>query len=150
MFQLYFDTQSVNVEFARPNGTIRFKMVTPIYFTLGLWRVAVQNIFCNHEGPGQMGATYLVSNFIQTTMLNGIEQKILFLVPTTVPNPSALDPKTNRSKTCLCTSPSVLSYYNVNVAEMTEFDLVFQKGDGSALNFSEKFECTILLRFEKK
>lgn len=150
MFQLYFDTKAKNAEFSRFNGRIRFKMPTALYLTIGLWKVTVQNVLCNHEGAGDLGVLYLMSNIVQSTLLNGVEQKILFAVSATIPSPTTIDPETKKPKTCICTSPSVLSYYNVNATEMTEFDVSFRKGDGATVAFSDRFECAILLRFEKK
>ena len=145
MFELLFDSSGENVAFSRRNGRIVIKLHTPIYFTPGVWQVAVSNLICNHAPTGRShpsyeGAVYVESKLVHSKLVNGRERNVLYL--------AKLNAKSGAP--CICGIPIVPSYCEIALAELAEFDMSFVLGNGDDVTFDSKFEFAIVLSFIKQ
>ena len=145
MFELLFDSTGENVTFLRSNGRIGFKLHAPIYFTPGVWQVAVSNLICNHpptgsSHPSYEGAVYVESNLVHSKFLNGREHNVLYLTKLSATSGAP----------CICGSPIVLSYCEIALTELSEFEMSFVLGNGDDVAFDSKFEFAIALSFIKQ
>ena len=144
MFELIFDSTGENVTFSRRNGRIGFKLHTPIYFSPGTWQVAVSNLICNHAPAGRStpaydGAVYVESDLVHSKFLNGREHKVLHVA----------NMNSKSGSPCICGSPKILSYCEIALTELSEFDMSFVLGNGDNLVLDSNFEFTIVLSFIK-
>ena len=141
MFELVFSSDGPNVKFEHSNGRIKFLLNMPVYLQLNYWMVGISKIVCNHVVFAEkqvFGAIYIQTNLVQTKMVNGYYQKLLYVA------------KLSNSNSCICDNVQAVSYCDVDVTELSEYDMFFVNAKGAPVNFDENFNFTIVLSFVEK